>query len=146
MTRLNVLIADDDDSIVKTLCMTVKALGHRAAGAGSGEQALRELERGEFDFLLTDLRMEGMSGVELVSEARRIRPELICVVMTAFAAFDNAVSAIRAGAWDYLPKPFDAEQLEHLLDKVSQIVGLRKENESLRSSSYFSGLSSPAAL
>ena len=76
MTRLNVLIADDDDSIVKTLCMTVKALGHRAAGAGSGEQALRELERGEFDFLLTDLRMEGMSGVELVSEARRIRPEL----------------------------------------------------------------------
>lgn len=146
MTRLNVLIADDDDSIVKTLCMTVKALGHRAAGAGSGEQALRELERGEFDFLLTDLRMEGMSGVELVSEARRIRPELICVVMTAFAAFDNAVSAIRAGAWDYLPKPFDAEQLEHLLDKVSQLVGLRKENESLRSSSYFSGLSSPAAL
>ena len=72
MTRLNVLIAEDDDSIVKTLCMTVKALGHRAAGAGSGEQALRELERGEFDFLLTDLRMEGMSGVELVSEARRI--------------------------------------------------------------------------
>lgn len=146
MTRLNVLIVDDDESIVKTLCMTVTSLGHRAAGASSAEQALHELARGEFDFLLTDLRMEGMSGVELVGEARCLRPSLVCVVMTAFAAFDNAVSAIRAGAWDYLPKPFDTEQLEHLLDKVSQIVGLRKENEELRAPSYFSGLSSPASL
>ena len=62
MTRLNVLIVDDDESIVKTLCMTVTSLGHRAAGASSAEQALHELARGEFDFLLTDLRMEVCPG------------------------------------------------------------------------------------
>lgn len=146
MTPLNVLIVDDDEAIVRTLCMTIISLGHRAAGVSSGEQALRELEREDVDVLLTDLRMEEMSGVELVGEARRLRPELVCVVMTAFAAFDNAVSAIRAGAWDYLPKPFSAEQLEHRLNRVSQIVGLKKENASLRAPSYFSGLSSPAAL
>ena len=91
------------------------------------------------------MRMEGMSGVELVEEAHRRHPALVSVVMTAFASYENAVSAIKAGAYDYLPKPFTSEQLEHLVGKVSQLVALRKENASLRAGQgdWFDGLTSP---
>ncbi|HIW77979.1 MAG TPA: sigma-54 dependent transcriptional regulator [Candidatus Bilophila faecipullorum] len=144
-TGLRVLVVDDDPGIVRTLLLGLKVMGCQATGVESGEAALKALAEAPADVLLTDMRMEGMSGVELVEEAHRRHPALVSVVMTAFASYENAVSAIKAGAYDYLPKPFTSEQLEHLVGKVSQLVALRKENASLRAGQgdWFDGLTSP---
>ena len=89
----------------------LKMMGCQPVGVESAEAAIKALEEKGADLLLTDMRMEGMSGVELVRDAHARWPEMICVVMTAFASYENAVSAIKAGAYDYLPKPFSMKEL-----------------------------------
>ena len=108
---LRVLVADDDPGIVRTLMLGLKMMGCQPVGVESAEAAIKALEEKGADLLLTDMRMEGMSGVELVRDAHARWPEMICVVMTAFASYENAVSAIKAGAYDYLPKPFSMKEL-----------------------------------
>ena len=123
----------------------LKMMGCQPVGVESAEAAIKALEDKSADLLLTDMRMEGMSGVDLVRDAHARWPEMICVVMTAFASYENAVSAIKAGAYDYLPKPFTTEQLEHLIRKVEMLVDLQRENSRLRAGSgdWFDGLTSP---
>ncbi len=147
-SELSVLVVDDDAAILRTLLLTLKNLGCRAVGESGGEAALAAVEKQAPDLLLTDMRMEGMSGVELTAAALERRPDLICVLMTAFASYENAVEAIKAGAYDYLPKPFSAGELEHLLRRVGDLVRLRRENTRLRQArhGWFEGLTSPAAL
>lgn len=142
---LRVLVADDDPGIVRTLMLGLKMMGCQPVGVESAEAAIKALEEKGADLLLTDMRMEGMSGVELVRDAHARWPEMICVVMTAFASYENAVSAIKAGAYDYLPKPFSTEQLEHLIRKIEMLVDLQRENSRLRAGSgdWFDGLTSP---
>ena len=142
---LRVLVADDDPGIVRTLMLGLKMMGCQPVGVESAEAAIKALEDKSADLLLTDMRMEGMSGVDLVRNAHARWPEMICVVMTAFASYENAVSAIKAGAYDYLPKPFTTEQLEHLIRKVEMLVDLQRENSRLRAGSgdWFDGLTSP---
>lgn len=141
---LRVLVVDDDPGIVRMLLLGLKTFGCRVTGAESAEAALKSLAERPVDFVLTDMRMEGMSGLDLVREVRARRPETLCVVMTAFASYENAVAAIKAGAYDYLPKPFTSEELEHLVRKISQLVALQKENTRLRAASgdWFDGLTS----
>ena len=142
---LRVLVADDDPGIVRTLMLGLKMMGCQPVGVESAEAAIKALEDKSADLLLTDMRMEGMSGVDLVRDAHARWPEMICVVMTAFASYENAVSAIKAGAYDYLPKPFTTEQLEHLIRKVEMLVDLQRENSRLRAGAgdWFDGLTSP---
>ena len=122
----------------------LKMMGCQPVGVESAEAAIKALEDKSADLLLTDMRMEGMSGVDLVRDAHARWPEMICVVMTA-ASCKNAVSAIKAGAYDYLPKPFTTEQLEHLIRKVEMLVDLQRENSRLRAGSrdWFDRLTSP---
>ena len=145
---LSVLVVDDDAAILRTLLLTLKSLGCRVVGESGGEAALAAVEKQAPDLLLTDMRMEGMSGVELTAAALERRPDLVCVLMTAFASYENAVEAIKAGAYDYLPKPFSAGELEHLLRRVRDLVRLRRENARLRQArhGWVEGLTSPAAL
>ena len=146
--ELSVLVVDDDAAILRTLLLPLKSLGCRAMGESGGEAALAAVEKYAPDLLLTDMRMEGLSGVEMIAAALERRPELICVLMTAFASYENAVTAIKAGAYDYLPKPFSVGELEHLLRRVRDLVRLRQENARLRQaqSGWFEGLTSPSAL
>lgn len=146
---LRILVVDDDAGILRTLILTLKSLGCTAFGAENGETALRRLEAGDIDVLLTDMRMEGMSGVELIKTGHARMPGLICVIMTAFASYENAVLAIKAGAYDYLPKPFTPDQLEHLVGKVATLVALRRENLRLQEKDawdWFDGLTSARTL
>jgi NtrC-family two-component system response regulator AlgB len=148
---LRVLLVDDDRNIRRMLEASLQEAGAQVRSAESAEAALKLLQEagaGSFELMLTDHRMGGKNGVELIVEARRRDSEMLCVVMTAFASFDNAVEAVKAGAFDYLPKPFSNAQLEHLLSKVATVSRLRRENRGLRAStgrdSYFSGFLSPA--
>lgn len=145
---LRVLVVDDDPGIVRTLMLGLKMMDCRPVGVDSAEAALKSLEEKPADMLLTDMRMEGLSGVELVRDVRARYPDVVCVVMTAFASYENAVSAIKAGAYDYLPKPFTTEELEHLVRKVSTLVDLRRDNARLRAGAgdWFDGLTSRKSL
>lgn len=145
---LRVLLVDDDRNIRQTLTASLSSQGCEVQAAASAEEAQRLLQAGPVDLLLTDFRLEGNTGIELIRSAQSVAPPPIAVMMTAYASFENAVSAIKEGAFDYLPKPFSAGQLSHLLRKVRTLAALKRENERLRRSSarsdYFAGMISPA--
>ena len=145
---LRVLVVDDDRNILRILIAGLESFDCTVIQAASAAAALTKLEGDAVDLVLTDVRMDGLSGIDLIAKAKRMYPRSIFVVMTAYASYDNAVAAIKAGAFDYLAKPFSIDQLGHLLGKVRRLVTLQRENEQLRSArshpEFFSGYSSPA--
>lgn len=145
--KMKILLVDDDRNIRTTLTVTLQGWQHRVTAVGTAGDALEKLQSDTFDLLLTDFKLAEKNGIDVVKAARIAREPPISVVMTAFASFENAVNAIKEGAFDYLPKPFSNAQLEYLLQRVSVLVGLKKENERLRRgvrSDFFAGQTSPA--
>jgi DNA-binding NtrC family response regulator len=147
---LKILLVDDEKNIRQTLLLTLQSWGHDVAVAEGGEEGLKVLRSGHFDFLLTDFKLGGKTGIDLVKAAREQFDPPVCVLMTAFASFENAVNAVKEGAFDYLPKPFSNAQLEHLVNRVKTLVELKRENQRLRSQGnrhredFFEGQLSPA--
>src|SRR5437762_1369646 len=127
-----VLIVDDEKNIREHLAIYVRSLRHRAEVAPDATEALTLLERHEPDVIFSDVRMAGMDGLALLREVRRRRPEAIVVLMTAYATVAQAVEAMRAGAYDYLVKPFSLDQVGLLLARVLEVQALRRENRALR--------------
>lgn len=128
-----VLIVDDEPSIVSGIGQILKRHGIESVGAENGERALALLrENPQLGMVLTDARMPGMDGYELVEHVRQAHPNLPVAMMTAFATPDLAVRAIRAGAEEYLSKPFDPEELVHLIKKIRDRHELEEENRQLR--------------
>jgi NtrC-family two-component system response regulator AlgB len=127
-----VLIVDDEKNIRSHLATYVRGLGHRAETAADGAEALAVLERLDVDVVLSDVRMAGMDGVELLREMRRRRPDAVVVLMTAYATVRGAVEAMREGAYDYLVKPFELDEVGLLLERILEVRGLRRENRQLR--------------
>jgi DNA-binding NtrC family response regulator len=148
--KLSVLVVDDDANICRTLSISLRDMGCEVIEARSVDEALKKFQEHSFDLVLTDFRMEEKTGLDLVKDIRRLDPQAVVVVMTAFASIDNAVSVIREGAFDYLAKPFTTAQLSHLLTRVSVISSLKHENSELKRTrsrkNYFAGLTSPASL
>ncbi len=128
----NLLIVDDDKKIRNTLAGYLKSSGHAVRIADNGGEALELLAALEFDLVLTDYRMAETDGLELLKEVRRRFPDLQVILMTAYATVENAVEAMRAGAHDYLTKPFSLSQLDHMLVRALEIRALRRENRVLR--------------
>src|SRR5437773_8550425 len=127
-----VLIVDDEKNIREHLATYVRSLRHRAEVAAEATAALALLEQHEPDVIFSDVRMAGMDGLALLREVRRRRPEAIVVLMTAYATVAEAVEAMRAGAYDYLVKPFSLDQVGLLLARVLEVQALRRENRALR--------------
>jgi NtrC-family two-component system response regulator AlgB len=127
-----VLIVDDEKNIRSHLATYVRGLGHRAETAEDAATALGLLDRLEPDVVFSDVRMAGMDGLELLRETRRRRPEAVVVLMTAYGTVRGAVEAMRDGAYDYLVKPFDLDEVGLLLDRVLEVRTLRRENRELR--------------
>ena len=132
MSRERILVVDDDNLSREFLCEAARALGFRAESASSAEQALRRLEDETPDLVLTDLRMPGMDGLELVRTIQDKCPGLPTVVVTAHGTVETAVTAISEGAQDFLMKPCSPEALKVTLDKVLGHARLERENALLR--------------
>jgi DNA-binding NtrC family response regulator len=131
MARL--LVVDDEKNIRRNLASFLESCGHEVKAAESGPQALAILsERGDFDLVLTDFRMAEMNGLELLQEIRRRLLDSLVVLMTAYATVENAVAAMKAGAYDYLTKPFSLRQIQHLVERALEVKNLRSENRMLR--------------
>ncbi len=127
-----VLIVDDDPGIRTHLTTYVRDLGHDAVVVADGVAALAAAQRAAFDVVLSDVRMAGLDGFALLRELRRLHPETGVVLMTAYATVPDAVEAIRAGAYDYLVKPFSLDQVAILLNRLIALQALQQENRTLR--------------
>jgi NtrC-family two-component system response regulator AlgB len=132
MIMASVLIVDDEKNIRTHLTTYVRGLGHEVHAAADATEALAVLARHEVDVVLSDVRMAGMNGLALLSEIRRRRPEAVVILMTAYATIPGAVEAMRAGAYDYLAKPFALDEVGLLLERVLEVHHLRRENRALR--------------
>jgi two-component system, NtrC family, response regulator AlgB len=129
---MNLLLIDDETSLRRTLRLTLESMKHRVIEAATGQAALAALGQETFDLAFLDLRLGRESGLELLPRLLEASPGLGVVVMTAYAAVDTAVEAMRGGAFDYLPKPFTPGQLRILLERWERLHGLRSEVNALR--------------
>ena len=128
-----VLVVDDEENLRHMLQILLRREGYETVGAASVASALGEIETQPFDVILVDLRIPGRSGMDLVDEVRRRKLETTVVVMTAYGSKDVAVEAMKRGAYDYLSKPFESDELVLLLRKAEERERLARENRNLRS-------------
>jgi DNA-binding NtrC family response regulator len=128
-----ILVVDDQELMRDSLAATLAREGHEVTAAGDGPVAISKLSAGRFDLLISDLKMPRMTGMELLAEAKKLRPEMPVVLMTAFATVQTAVEAMKLGAYDYIQKPFDGEEIKLLVDRTLEHNRLIRENQALRS-------------
>jgi DNA-binding NtrC family response regulator len=115
----SVLIVDDDAFVLSFLAMILREEGHSVIEAPNGKEALARFLNSEFDLVITDLKMPGMSGLELMQEGKKNRPDVHWIIVTAYGSIGSAVEAVKAGASDYLTKPFkNPEELRHVIRRV----------------------------
>ncbi|RJP17083.1 MAG: sigma-54-dependent Fis family transcriptional regulator [Candidatus Abyssobacteria bacterium SURF_5] len=127
-----ILIADDDESMRWVLNKTFAPPKYDSDAVAVAGDALQKLRESTYDVLLMDIRMPGMSGLEALSQARLIQPDLAVIIITAYGTMMTAIEAMKWGAYDYLTKPFDVEQLELTVQKALKAQALARENLELR--------------
>lgn len=118
---LSILVVDDDASLRDAIGMILESAGHRVALAASGPEALSALEKGRFNLVMSDLRMDPMDGLVLLSQIRARHAQLPVILMTAFGDVDKAVAAMRGGACDFLMKPFEADVLLESVRRYARV-------------------------
>jgi DNA-binding NtrC family response regulator len=128
----SVLVVDDDAAMREMLSSLLEEEGIHAEPADSGKAALEALSEKEFDAVLSDIRMPGTTGIELVAEIRDLRSETPVILMTAFGNLESAIEALRAGAYDYITKPFKRDVVLVALERAFERRELERENRRLR--------------
>jgi diguanylate cyclase (GGDEF)-like protein len=118
--KVRLLVADDEESLRGTLSILLEEEGYEVTAVASGEEALAKFGDDPFPLVITDIRMGGMSGIELLSEVKRLHPETEVIIITSYASLDTAVLALRSGAYDYIMKPF--EDIELVTTAVARAV------------------------
>ena len=117
--RRSILVVEDDELMRSFLTQILTDDGYRVLSARDGKEGLEKIHEADFDLVITDLKMPKLSGMDLMREARKEKPEIRWIIITAFGSISNAVEAIKAGASDYLTKPFrDPEELRHVIRRV----------------------------
>jgi DNA-binding NtrC family response regulator len=132
MNGERVLIVDDEPDMVENCTRILRRAGYRCLSATDTKRAVGLLESERPDLLLTDLKMPGMDGMDLLRRARELDPTLPVIVITAFATIESAVAAIKEGAFDYLPKNFSVDQLQVSVERALRQRRLQVENRNLR--------------
>lgn len=130
--KISILVVDDEESVRDSLYNWFKEDGYRVECAESAKVALSILEAESYDIVLADIKMPGMDGLEMLRRIKALKKETIIIVMTAFATVDTAVQALKDGAFDYVTKPFDPDDLSHLVRNASKQIALVEENEVLK--------------
>ncbi|GBE53950.1 MAG TPA: response regulator [Euryarchaeota archaeon] len=126
-----ILIAEDDVGLRKGLEEMMKEENYEVVAVDDGRKVLDEIKNKDFDVLLTDLVMPELGGMELLTEVKRIRPEMKVIIITAFATIDSAVEAIKKGASDYIEKPFKINEVQNTVRKVLEESKFEKESKNL---------------
>ncbi len=129
---IQILIVDDQINTCKSLQAILKKSGYRSEYTLSAEEALGRVRGGAFDIVITDIRMPGMDGMQLLEELKKIQPHLVVIMVTGFATIKSAVDAIQKGAYDYLPKPFTPDEVRVIIQRAAEKIRLESENDALR--------------
>ena len=132
METRSILVVDDDLAMREMLASLFREHGYRAEEASRADEALARLAEAEFDVVLSDIRMPGKSGIEMVGDVKRLRPAAPVILMTAFGSVASAVEAMRAGAFDYVTKPFEPEAVLFSVERAVERRVLEEENRTLR--------------
>lgn len=130
--RVSILIVDDEDSVRDSLYSWFIDDGYRVDCAENAKKALSLLNEKDYDIVLADIKMPGMDGMEMHRRIKTLPRVPIVIIMTAFASVDTAVQALKEGAFDYVTKPFDPDDLSHLIRNAATQVALKEENENLK--------------
>src|SRR5512136_537686 len=130
--KISILIVDDEESVRDSLYNWFIEDGYRVECAENARKALSMLESDSFDIILADIKMPGMDGLEMLRRIKLLKSDSIVIVMTAFATVDTAVKALKDGAFDYVTKPFDPDDLSHLIRNASKQISLTEENQKLK--------------
>jgi two-component system NtrC family response regulator len=128
----SILLIDDDDSLRRVMEFSLAEAGYAVHTAAGGEEGLRLFEKGSFDAVITDITMPGMSGMEVLKNVRRSDVHLPVIIITAYGTIESAVEAMKQGAFDYITKPFNRDELRLTLEKALRMRGLERENVELR--------------
>ena len=128
----NILIVDDDQSLADMLSTVMKKAGFAVTSCSSATEGLAAVEEQDFDVVVTDLHMEGMDGLAFCERIVANHPDVAVVMVTAFGSMDSAVAAIRAGAYDFIVKPFDISTITLTLQRAVAHRALRGEVKRLR--------------
>src|SRR3989338_6996925 len=128
----SILVIDDEEVLRKALERYLSDKGYDVSAASDGEKGLLLLGGRSFDLLLVDLMLPKSWGVEVLRRAREVQPGLVSIVMTGYGTIPSAVEAIRSGAYHYVTKPFDLEDIGSLIGKALEHAHLREENRFLK--------------
>ena len=130
--KISILIVDDEESVRDSLLNWFIEDGYSVECAENAKKALQLLELRDFDIILADIKMPGMDGMEMHRRIKALNKDSIVIIMTAFASVDTAVQALKDGAFDYVTKPFDPDDLSHLIRNAAAQITLKGENEALK--------------
>ncbi len=130
--KISILVVDDEESVRDSLFNWFTEDGFSVDCAENAKKALTMLESDSYDIILADIKMPGMDGLEMLRRIKSLKSDSIIIVMTAFATVDTAVKALKDGAFDYVTKPFDPDDLTHLIRNATKQISLSEENETLR--------------
>ena len=134
MSKQRILVVDDDESLRWVTQAQLQQSGYQVNSAADGRQALESMSESPPDLVITDLQMPGMSGLELLKRIRAEYPEILVILVTAFGTVETAVEAMKAGAYDYITKPVNMDELRMIVSRGLEHLDLREEVRSLRSS------------
>jgi len=127
-----ILVVDDDEGVRESLTTVLEGAGHQVTVAASGPEALRLVDATPFSLVITDLSMPGMTGIELLRAIAERQPELPAIVLTAYGTIEAAVDAMKVGAYDFITKPFDVDEIVLTVGRALDHAGLKRENHQLK--------------
>jgi len=132
VAKPRILVVDDEPVVRESIYEWFTQGDYPIEMAADGPEAMQKLQESSWDILLTDVKMPGMDGLELQQKAKELDPDITVIVMTAYASVDSAMKAIKEGAYDYVTKPLDPDDLEQIIDRAAERRQLVRENLELK--------------
>ena len=132
MNNFSILIVDDEDAQRSVLKGYLEKKGYRIFSASSGNEGIKTVQNNIIDIILSDFKMPDRTGLEVLEEVKKINPEISFVILTAYGTIENAVKAMRLGAFDYISKPVDLDELELMIERIIENRNLKSENQILK--------------
>ena len=130
--QVRILVVEDEEIVRNLLYDTLSKMGYKVKTALDGQDAISQIEKEPFEMVITDLKMPGMDGLELLQRIQKINPDICVLIITAYSTVESAVSAMKLGAYDYICKPFELEEMKVIIEKAVERQRLLQESRMVK--------------